>query len=123
QQDRLAEIYHRKLHVRGLAIVRSVVREPHTQAIDLRGQRAALDAPAGNVHLVHALVADLAVAKVPEPMPSVGMQVGLKRLHGSRADPHVVIEIRGRRGKWANANAGSARLASAALAGAAAADE
>src|SRR4030095_7580424 len=89
QQDRLAELHHRELHVRSLALIGAVVRESPTQAIYLRGERAVLDSPAGNVHLVHTLVANLSVAKVPKPVPGVGMQVGMKRLHGSRANPQV----------------------------------
>src|SRR5204863_10201104 len=122
QQDRLAKLHHRELHVRGLPLIGAVVRESPTKAVDLRGQRATLDTPAGNVDLVYALVADFAVAKVPKPMPCVGMQVGMKRLHRSRANPQVVVKIRRRRRDRAKTNAGPAVPAAATLAGAAAAD-
>ena len=54
------------------------------------------DQPAGFVHLVDALVPDVAVAEIPEPVPVVMNQVGMKRLLGRRAEPDVESELRGR---------------------------
>ena len=41
---------------------------------------AGRDQPASVVHLVDALVADVAIAEIPEPVPVVMNQVGVKRL-------------------------------------------
>ncbi len=51
----------------------------------------------GHVGLVHALVADLAVAEIPEPVPVVMHQVAVERPQLGRPDPVVEVEGRGRR--------------------------
>src|SRR5262249_2825531 len=59
-------------------------------------QRGALDGPAGYVDLMNALVADVAVAEIPEPVPVVMDEVGVVRLLRGRAQPEVEIHL-GRR--------------------------
>ena len=46
---------------------------------------------------MHALVADVAVAEVPEPVPVVMDQVRVIRLLGRGAEPEVEVELVGRR--------------------------
>src|SRR5882672_5829035 len=57
---------------------------------DLGRQRHA-QAPAADVHLVNALVADVAIAVVPIPVPVVVKAVGIERTRGRRPQPQVVI--------------------------------
>ena len=45
---------------------------------------------------MHALIADFAVAKVPEPVPVVMDQIGVIRLLRCRTQPDVEIELLGR---------------------------
>ena len=52
--------------------------------------------PAGDVHLMHALVADLAVAEIPEPVPVVMDEVLVIRLLRRRAEPEVEVQLLGR---------------------------
>src|SRR5262249_49362320 len=55
---------------------------------------------AGDVHLMHALVADVAVAVVPDPVPVVvdgaELPVAVRHLERRRAAPQVVVHRRGR---------------------------
>src|SRR5262249_35085151 len=55
------------------------------------------DTPARLVHFVNALVADVAVAEIPEPVPVVVDQVAGKWPLGGGPQPDVVIEFRRRR--------------------------
>ena len=60
-------------------------------------RQADAEAPAGHVHLVDALVADVAVAVVPEPVPvvvdgAVLTGVAHRRLVRGRAAPQVVVQ-------------------------------
>ena len=89
------------LGVGRLALV--VVAEPAAEAEHGLGEGRAAgrrarsrDQPAGDVHLVDALVADVAVAEVPEPVPVVMDEVGVIRLLGRRAEPEVEVELLGR---------------------------
>ena len=50
----------------------------------------------GDVGLVDALVADVAVAEVPEPVPVVMEQVAVERALGGRPEPEVEVERSGR---------------------------
>ena len=99
----VAVVHDGDLGVGRLALV--AIAEPAAQAEDGLGERRAgavpararsRDQPAGNVHLVDALVADVAVAEVPEPVPVVMDQVGVIRLLRGRAEPDVEIELLGR---------------------------
>ena len=99
----VAEVHDADLGVGRLPLV--VIAEPAAQADDGLGERRAgavparargRDQPAGDVHLVDALVADVAVAEVPEPVPVVMDQVGVIRLLRGRAEPDVEIELLGR---------------------------
>ena len=87
------------LRVGRLALV--VIAEAAAQAEDGLGEGGARamtgtrrrDQPAGFVHLVDALVADVAVAEIPEPVPVVMDQVGVIRLLGCGPEPDVEIEL------------------------------
>src|SRR5262245_2227282 len=48
-------------------------------------------APAADVHLMNALVADVAIAVVPVPVPVIVKAVGIERARGRRPQPQVVI--------------------------------
>src|SRR5205823_6879476 len=72
------------------------------------------DRPAGVVHLVDALVADVAVAEVPEPVPVVMHEVAVVRLLGRRPQPEVEVQLRRRLGDRLVPDA-PARLAAVAL--------
>ena len=83
----VAVVHDADLGVGRLALV--AIAEPAAQAEDGLGKGRAgavaarargRDQPAGDVHLVDALVADVAVAEVPEPVPVVMDQVGVIRL-------------------------------------------
>ncbi len=47
--------------------------------------------PTGNVHLMYAVVDDVAAGEVPEPVPVVVETVGIERTHGRGPQPHVVV--------------------------------
>src|SRR5262245_3417871 len=68
-EQRVAILEDGHLRVRRLALV--LVGEATAQTPDLGRQRCALDRPARHIDLMDALVADVAVAKVPEPVPVV----------------------------------------------------
>ena len=53
--------------------------------------------PAGHVHLVNALVADVAVAVVPEPMPVVVKAVRRECVLRRRSQPQIVVHAGGHR--------------------------
>src|SRR5262249_3709701 len=91
-----------------------LVAEPAAEAPDLGRQRGALDGPAGHVDFVDALVADVAVAEVPEPVPVVMHQVAVVRLLGGRSQPTIEGELLWRRGGGLEADA-PARLAAVPL--------
>src|SRR5262249_18355045 len=48
--------------------------------------------PARDIHLMHALIADVAIAGVPEPMPVVLEAVLAIRTHGSGAEKFVPVQ-------------------------------
>src|SRR5262249_19077570 len=70
-----------------------LVPDPTAKADDALREDRPGDHPAGDVHLVHALVADVAVAEVPEPVPAVVHQVLVIRLRRGRAQPDVEVEV------------------------------
>ena len=92
-QLRVAEVDQGDHRVGRLALVR--VAEPAAEADDALGQGGAGDHPAGDVHLVDPLVADVAVAEIPEPVPVVVDVVGVERVLRRRAEPEVVVDGRG----------------------------
>ena len=59
---------------------------------DVLRQAVLAQPPAGDVHLVDALVADVAVAVVPVPVPLVVEAVRVERPLGRGAEPEVVID-------------------------------
>ncbi len=95
--QRAAEVEDRQLQVGRLALVLEI--GPFDPAAAHRDHakrlRPLADRPAGDVHLVDALVADLAVAGVPKPVPLVMDQILVVRLRGGRAEPEVVVEPAG----------------------------
>ena len=97
---RVAVVHDGDLGVGGLPLV--AIAEPAAQADDRPGIRRAGgpgrgDQPSGDVHLVDALIADVAVAEVPEPVPVVVDQVAVVGLLGRRAEPDVEIDLLRRR--------------------------
>src|SRR5205823_168744 len=91
----LAEVHDADLSVGRLPLV--VIAEPAAEAehglgVSRAGTRGTRDQPAGDIHLVNALVADVAVAEVPEPVPVVMDQVLVIRLAGGRTEPEVEID-------------------------------
>src|SRR5712692_6894733 len=61
-----------------------------------------------------ALVADIAVTEIPEPVPIVMDQIGVVRLFGRGSEPEIEVQVGGRLGILLAANA-PARLATIAL--------
>jgi hypothetical protein len=49
------------------------------------------ESPAGDIHLVNALVAEIAVARIPDPVPVVVKAVVSERLQGRRSGPEVIV--------------------------------
>src|SRR5579864_5685717 len=60
--------------------------------------------PAGDVEQMHAPVAELASAVIPEPVPVVMETIRIERSRGSRPQPQIVVERRGRRGVFLEAD-------------------
>src|SRR5581483_2576635 len=63
-----------------------------------RGPSAAAKSPETDVELMHALIADVAVAGVPEPMPRVFVLVHAVRLPLRGTEEHVPVEAGGNGG-------------------------
>src|SRR5262249_10929479 len=78
------------LRVRRLPLV--VIAESAAKAPDARGQRRVFNCPAGDIHLVHPLVADIAVAGIPKPVPIVGHQIAVIVLFWRWTEPDIEIE-------------------------------
>src|SRR5215467_7756014 len=55
------------------------------------GGKPYAESPARNIHLVNALVADVAVSVVPEPVPVVVKMIPCEGLERRRAGPQVVV--------------------------------
>ena len=96
----VAEIHDGNLGVGRLSLVVIAEATAQTQnGLGEGGARAVLactrcrDQPASLVHLVDALVPDVAIAEIPEPVPVVMNQVGVKSLLGCRPEPDVVGEL------------------------------
>ena len=71
-----------------LVVVEHVVS---TGRLDFRGHAYA-EPPSSHVHLVDALVAHVAVAVVPVPMPVVVKTVGIEGTLWSRAEPEIIVD-------------------------------
>src|SRR5439155_20175348 len=81
--------------IRGLPVV--LVAKASTRAPDPRRQLAFAKKPSGDVHLMYGLVADVAVANVPVPMPVIVKTLSPNGLRRPRAAPEIVIHVRRRR--------------------------
>src|SRR5437879_570595 len=88
---RLAVVEEGQLGVGSVALVR--ITEPAAEAEDALGQRRAGDHPAGLVHLMDALVADVAVAEIPEPMPIIMHQISMEWPLLRRSKPEAEIQL------------------------------
>src|SRR5262249_45958229 len=87
----VAVVEEGELRVGGFAVVAGA--EAPAQAQDRAGQLVLAQAPAGHVHLVDALVAQVAVAEVPVPVPAVMRQVLVVGPLRRRAQPQVEIQV------------------------------
>src|SRR5262249_27511610 len=72
-----------------------LIPEPPPEAHH-RFRKPHAEAPARHVHLVHALVSNVAVSRVPHPVPVVVDQVLMERLLGGWPEPQVEIDLRRR---------------------------
>ena len=102
EQLDVAEVEDRQLGVGRLALV--LVAEATAQADDALRRGAGGHGPARQVQLMRAQVPDLAVAEIPDPMPVVVHEIRAVRMHGRRADPEVVVQLRGRSLRIADAD-------------------
>ena len=93
----LAVVKDGQLHVGGLALVGVVgaVDVASAEGNDGLGEGGVFDGPAGDVHLMDALVADVAVAEVPEPVPVVVDEVAVEGLFGGGSEPEVEVHVAG----------------------------
>ena len=93
----LAVVKDGELHVGCLALVGVVgaVDVASADGDDGFGESGVFNGPAGDVHLMNALVADVAVAEVPEPVPVVVNEVAVEGLFGSGAEPEVEVHVAG----------------------------
>src|SRR5882672_2928144 len=91
RDDGLAsEIKHTNLCVRCLRCIR--VPKTSSETDDSAAKSRYPEAPAANIERVNVVVAQLAVSRVPEPMPVV-MKLGTReRIHRGWASPKVVID-------------------------------
>ena len=94
EQLRAAKVDDRQLGVGRLALI--LVAKAAAEADDGLRHGPVGHGPAGDVHLVHALVANLAVAEIPKPMPIVMHEVLVIRLLGRRTEPEIEVELLGR---------------------------
>ena len=93
------------------------VAKPATDTQDARRQRRLAQGPAPHVHLVNALIAEVAVAGGPDPMPIIVQLLAHQRLFRRRAIPQVVVNARRNRLRAIHfADAGAALVAQAARA-------
>src|SRR5215813_5560247 len=95
----VAVVENANLRVGGLAVVD--VAEATADAESRAAQLVLAQAPAGDVHLVDALAAQVAVAVVPDPVPivvdrAVPRVVAHRRLVRRRATPEVEVHRLGR---------------------------
>jgi hypothetical protein len=91
------------------------VTDPSAEAHDFGRKMIDAEGPAGDVHLMDALVAEIAAAGGPDPMPIVMEILAHEGLHRGRTAPDVVINARGNGlGAGDFADAGAAFVAKAA---------
>src|SRR5207247_2452046 len=95
KERRFGVVVENELRVGRLAVV--FVAEPAPGAEHARRQGVFAEKPAGDIHLMNALVAEVAVAVVPDPMPVVMKSLSADRRHRRRAAPEIVIDVRRRR--------------------------
>src|SRR5262249_41257111 len=89
-QVAIAVVEEADLGVGGLAVID--VAEAAADAEHALGQLVLAEAPAGLIHLVDTLVAEIAVAVVPGPVPIVVQVLAAERLLRSGAAPEIVID-------------------------------
>src|SRR5205823_3032099 len=107
-QLRVPVVEHADLRIGGLPIIH--ITEP-TADTDHRLRQLVLgESPARLVHFVDALVAEIAVAVVPEPVPIVVELRPHERLVGSRPTPEIVIDGAGNRRRTSYLADAAARL-------------
>src|SRR5437773_7319023 len=70
------------------------IAEAATETEDARRKLVLAQEPAGNVHLVNALISQIAVSGVPNPMPIVMEAFAHERFHRGRAAPEIVVDAR-----------------------------
>ena len=90
QRGAVLEVVDHHLGVGGLAVVH--VAEAAAHARDPAGEPRLPQGPARDVHLVDALVADVAVAGGPHPVPVVVQPGAPQRQEVGRAAPEVVVD-------------------------------
>src|SRR5579862_2326746 len=88
-QEGITIIVDGKLRVGGLGVV--FIAETSADADDRGGDRLFSKGPAGDVHLMDALVTDVAVAGVPEPVPVVMEMLAMWCFKRGRPAPEVKI--------------------------------
>ena len=79
------------LRVGGFAII--LVSESAADAPDARGEFHVAEEPAGDVHLVDALVSEIAITVIPHPVPVVMQAFTGERFLRGRAEPEIVIHL------------------------------
>src|SRR6185295_8295755 len=75
-----------------------------------RRQRILAEEPTGDVHLMNALVAEVAAAGVPHPVPVIVQALPPERFHRRRTAPKVVIDFRRNRLRAVHLANAAARL-------------
>ncbi len=105
----LAVVIDGNLRVGSLPLV--FVAEAAAQADYTLGQRGVRNGPPGDIHLMDPLVADVAIAEIPEPVPVIMHQVPVMRLLRSRPKPDVEIQTVGGIRRLAGANTSAAFVA------------
>src|SRR5262249_21540696 len=94
QRDAI-EVENGDLCVGRLALVPLGADEAPADTEGTPGQRRAGDTPAGDVHLMHPLIAEVAAAEVPEPVPAVMHQVLVIGLLLGRPQPQAEVQLSG----------------------------
>src|SRR5262245_43304789 len=83
------------MRVGSLAIV--IVTQPSADTERVARQTGFTEEPTREIHLMNALVAQIAVAVIPDPMPfimhrAVSRRVAIRRYQGRRTGPQIVID-------------------------------
>src|SRR5438046_9925617 len=68
------------------------IAEAAAETEDARRKLVLAQEPAGNVHLVNALISQIAVSGVPNPMPIVMEAFAHERFHRRRAAPEIIVD-------------------------------